>query len=205
MTIRAERDPRYYLKFLLIGLAAFGFGLWSLYDGAINYPSQRERGLAFEKLMKEERGDEWDAYATERGWRTEFPGEPKSEADIVMQYAMAAIAGTVGFFTLLGVWRSRGRWIEASGAGLTSSWGQSFDFDQVVSLDKRQWRGKGIAKVKYQDGNRRRKFVLDDFKFDRQATDTILRELEAKIGADKIINGPPEPPLEELDAAMAER
>ena len=46
----------------------------------------------------------------------------------------------------LGVWRARGRWIESSDSGLTSSWGQSVDFDKIKSLDKRKWRNKGIAR-----------------------------------------------------------
>jgi hypothetical protein len=36
--------------------------------------------------------------------------------------------------------------------------------------------------------------VIDDFKFKRDPTDTILFELEQRIGLEKIVNGPPEPP-----------
>ena len=193
MVIRAERDPRFYLRFVIIGWAAIGFALWSLYDGAIKYPRQRERGLLFEKLMEEGKGEQWDEEATARGWPIDFPGEPKSEADITMQYAMAALAGTIGALVLLGVWRSRGRWIEAGETGITSSWGQSFNYDQVLALDKRQWRNKGIARVKYDDGTRKRRFVIDDYKFKRKETDDILYELEGRIGPDKIMGGPPEP------------
>jgi hypothetical protein len=192
MTIRAERDPRFYFRFLLIGLGALAFALWALYDGAVKYPRQRERGLAFEKLMDEDRGDEWDAYALERDWPTEFPGEPKSEVDIQMQYWMAGGSALVAFFPLWAVWSSRGRWIEWDGNQLTSSWGQSLSPDQVVSLEKRQWRSKGIAKLKYLDGNRKRTFVIDDFKFKREPTDKILAELENHIDHEKITGGPPE-------------
>jgi hypothetical protein len=193
MVIRAERDPRFYLRFVIIGWAAIAFALWSLYDGAIKYPRQRERGLLFEQLMEEGRGDQWDEEATKRGWPIDFPGEPKTEADITMQYAMAALAGTIGGLVLLGVWRSRGRWIEGGDTGITSSWGQSFSYDQVLTLDKRSWRNKGIARVKYADGHRKRRFVIDDYKFKRKETDDILYELEGRIGPDKIIGGPPEP------------
>lgn len=197
MAVRTNSDPRYYRRFLLMGLAAVGFALWSLYDGAVTYPNQRERALAHKELEDKGRSNEWSEFARQRGWPTNYPGEPKSQGDITMQYVMAALAGTIGLALVFNVWRSRGRWIEASETGLSSSWGQSLNFDQIVSLDKKRWKNKGIARITYYDGKRRRRFVLDDYKFDRQTTDQILYELEAKIGIDKIAGGPPEAPLEE--------
>jgi hypothetical protein len=202
MKIRAERDPRFYLRFVIIGWVAIGFALWSLYDGAVKYPQQRERGLAFEKLMEEGRDNEWDKYATERGWPTEYPGEPKSEADIKMQYVMVAVAGLIGALVLLNVWLSRGRWIEADDEGLNSSWGERVPYSSIVSLDKKIWRSKGIAKVKYNDGTRARRFVIDDYKFMRESTDNILYELEERIEPDKIVGGPPEPLREPASEAI---
>jgi hypothetical protein len=196
MTIRAERDPRFYLRFLLIGLAALGFALWALYDGYIGYPLAQERALAFEKLLEEKRSEEWDAYALERGWSTTPPTASKPheeyEVDVKMQFWMAGLAGIVSFFPLFAVWNSRGRWIEWSNNTLTSSWGQTVAMDQVEVLEKRQWRNKGIAKLRYNDGGKRKTFVIDDFKFKRAQTDEILVEIEKQIGHDKITGGPPE-------------
>ncbi len=197
MTLRANSDPRYYLRFLLMGVVAIGFALWSLYDGAIAYPAQRVRALKYKELEKEDRADQWPAYARERDWPTERPGKPKDEDDFAVQFIMATLAGTIGLFLLVVVMRSRGRWIEADESGLKSSWGKSFEFIQVVSLDKKRWRSKGIAKITYENGDRRGRFVLDDYKFERATTDMILRQLESKIAAEKIVGGPPEPPLEE--------
>jgi hypothetical protein len=193
MKIRAERDPRFYLRFVIIGWVAIGFALWSLYDGAVKYPQQRERGLLFEKLMEEGRDNEWDKEAAKRGWPTEYPGEPKSEADIQMQYVMVAVAGLIGALVLANVWLSRGRWIEADEEGISSSWGERVPYSSIVSLDKKIWRSKGIARVKYNDGARVRRFVIDDYKFLREPTDNILYELEERIEPDKIVGGPPEP------------
>jgi hypothetical protein len=36
-------------------------------------------------------------------------------------------------------------------------------------------------------------FVIDDFKFKREATDQILFELEQRIDIERITGGPPEP------------
>jgi hypothetical protein len=207
MHIRAERDPRYYFRFIIIGWAALGFGLWALYDGAVKYPQQRERGLAFDKLMDEGRDKEWDQYARDHGWPTDYPGEPKSIVDIQLQYVMAAVASTIGGLVLLNVWLSRGRWIEADDTGLNSSWGERVPYDKILTLDKKSWRSKGIARVKYEENGRRRKFVIDDYKFMRGPTDDILYELEERIEPDKIIGGPPEPMKEAegtADAASGE-
>jgi hypothetical protein len=116
---------------------------------------------------------------------------------------------------LIGVWlisiplRARGRWIESTGSGITSSWGQSFNYDQVENLEKRQWRKKGIARVTYLDDGRRRRFVIDDYKFDRYKTDEILYELEQNIDSERITGGPPDPPpgseeVAEVEADQAE-
>ena len=41
MPIRADNDPRFSRRFLIMGIVAIGFGLWSLYDGMVKYPAQR--------------------------------------------------------------------------------------------------------------------------------------------------------------------
>lgn len=196
MTIRAERDGRFYLRFLIIGLGALGFSLYCLYDGFIGYPHKQEKALLFEKLIEEGRGDDWDAEATKRGWSTTPPEaskpQDKYEVDVKMQFWMAGLTALIAFFPLLAVYRSRGRWIELNDLGLTSSWGQSVSMDQVTALEKRQWRNKGIAKLRYNDNGRQRTFVIDDFKFKREPTDQILAEIENRIGHDKISGGPPE-------------
>lgn len=193
MAIRSVSDRRYSRRFLIMGLAICGFGLWSLYDGMVKYPHQRQRALLYEKLEAENRANDWDQEAASRGWSNEYPGEPKTEVDIKMQYAMALLCAAVGLPMLFVVFRSRGNWIESTDTGISASWGESFRFDQVLAVDKKKWAKKGIAKVTYQDGNRRRRFVIDDFKFERPTMDQILYELEQRIDPDKIVNGPPEP------------
>jgi hypothetical protein len=208
MAIRSVHDRRYSRRFLLMGAAIIGFSLWSLYDGFIRYPHRQERAVAFEKLFEEGRDKEWDQYARDRGWSTDVPDEPKSQeefdASIVMQFVMAAVTALIGVPMFVTAWRSRSQWVESSGTGLTSSWGESFNFDQVQLVDKKRWRNKGIAKVTYQDGDRRRRFVIDDYKFERPTMDQILYELEQRIDPEMIVNGPPEPPPgERADATDA--
>jgi hypothetical protein len=210
MTIKAENDPRYSRRFLLMGVAAIGFALWFLYDGAITYPNQRERALAYEELQKENADDpvafrdRWHETAAKNSWPTSYPGEPKTENDITLQFVMAGIVTVVAALLLSIPLRSRGRWIEASDSGITSSWGENFHYDQVRELNKRQWRSKGIAKVTYDDGGRKRRFVIDDYKFDRYPTDDILFQLEQHIDPGLITGGPPEPVADDATAQVGE-
>jgi hypothetical protein len=198
MTIRAENDPRFSRRFLYMGIAAILFALYCVYDGFIGYPNKQERALAFEKLYTDGRADEWEAYATERGWSTAIPEQPKPDdehrGDIVMQHAMAVVTGLIGIWLISIPLRARGRWIESSDTGITSSWGQSLNFTDITALDKRQWRSKGIARVTYNDNGSKRRFILDDYKFDRHKTDEILYELEQRIDPALITGGPPESP-----------
>lgn len=197
MTIRAERDPRFYLRFLLMGCAAIGFSLWALYDGYIGYPKKREDRVArYQKFVDEGRPDLWGEYAAQQEWPVHPPGSKEElahfESDIKGQYVMAVAAALLSLPAFYFVWQSRGQWIEWNNGALTSSWGQTVTMDQVESLEKRQWAKKGIAKLRYNDGGKRKTFVIDDFKFKRQPTDEILVEIEKHIGHDKITGGPPE-------------
>ena len=200
MTLRANINTKFFLRYVLIGIVCLFWAFYCLYDGFIGYPNQIIRATALEKIKKEnperEWDDLWEAMATENSWSIEDPGTSKTHADIVGQFVMAGVSAPIGLIGLFLFLRSRGRWIEADATGLTSNWGQSFEFEQILELSKKKWRDKGIAKIRYQDGNRKRRFVLDDCKFDRPATEKILRLVESNISEDQIIHGRPEPPFE---------
>jgi hypothetical protein len=206
--IRADNDPRYTRRFLIMGIVAIGFAIWSLYDGMVKYPAQRKQGFSefkvdykplfqdsklnamtvdqFEGSADEKPRIEWAKYCHERGI--------KMIPEIFTQYVQAVIAFLAGVYLLSLPIRARGRWIEADENGITSSWGQSLQYNQIEQVNKRKWRDKGIAKVTYIDGGRRKMFVVDDFKFMREPTDQILYELEQRIEPDRINSGPPEQP-----------
>jgi hypothetical protein len=206
MAIRSLNDKRYTLRFLLMGAAICGFSLWSLYDGLIKYPREQARALAYEKLLHDHKENEWDSVAIDNGWSNGIPQESKSEEEfrnsVGMQYAMAILTAVIGLPMLLLALKSYGNWVESTDSGITSSWGESFNFDQVLQVDKKRWPKKGIAKVTYQDGDNTRRFVLDDFKFERPTMDQILYELEQRIDPEKIVNGSPEPPPAEPEQEL---
>ena len=198
MALRTNINGRHLIRLTVVGLFCLGFGLWSLYDGKVTYPNQRKRALAFQEIEEQGRLEEWTEYAAERGWQPYDPGEPKTKAEIAVQFYMLAVAGGAGLLVLIHVFRCKGRWIEMDETGLRNSRGDQLTFDQIVAIDKKKWDKKGIAKLRYLEngqGNGHRKvFTLDDFIYDRPTTDDILRQIEQHVGHDKIINGKPEPP-----------
>lgn len=218
MPVRAKASPGYLWRMGLIAVACFGMALWFAYDGAIGYPAQRERALRYEEFKygasEEEEGKKdshaneekesrkqlegwrpkWEAFAIKQGWPVKNPGDPIPEYKYKVQFAMAGLAAPVGL-VMLGVFlRWRRRWIEAGKTGLLTSRKQQFEFGQIVALDKKRWATKGIAVVTYEENGRKRRVVLDDFKYERKPSELILRQIEANIAPEKILGGPPEPP-----------
>jgi len=190
--IRADHNSSFYRRFLLLAIAALVFMGFCLKDGFYAYPLQQERYREYTRLVDEGRGSEWESVATSREWSTEVPEKDRPDAEIASQFIMAGGCALVGGWLLFVVLSARGRWIESDGTKITTSWGQTVPFDAIESLDKKKWRNKGIAKVTYNDGGKVRKFAIDDFKFERDATDRILYALEQSIDVEKIIGGPPE-------------
>ncbi|MEO1495531.1 MAG: hypothetical protein AAFV43_00100 [Planctomycetota bacterium] len=52
-TIRAENNAKFYSRFKWLGLGAFAFGLWSVYDGVVTYPDQKVRAEALLTIAEE--------------------------------------------------------------------------------------------------------------------------------------------------------
>jgi hypothetical protein len=138
----------------------------------------------------------WETKAAAEGWPKIPPKKLRTEGDILGQYVMAAIALAGGIWFITTVLRTNGRWFELNENGITSRWGESFSLDQVTAIDKKQWRDKGIARVRYTTPSGRQKtFVVDNYKYHKRTTDEILRQIEIGAGYDKIVNGKPEPDL----------
>jgi hypothetical protein len=194
MMFKANANSGYLWRLLLLACFCIGISLWFLYDGAIGYPRQRERALAYLQLEEENRLDEWDELAQERGWPTKNPGEPKTEYDSYVQFAIAALAFPVGLLYLGNYFRWRRRWIESNGTAIRTSWGKEFELDQIVVLNKKKWKNKGIAKIQYVKQGRKGRLVLDDCKYEVEPTEGILRQVEAHVDPSQIIGGQPEPP-----------
>lgn len=207
MPLRANISPGFVWRLGLVALFCFGMALWFLFDGTITYPRQRQRILAdpelreraeaYQELEREGRKHEWEDIARQRDWPLQEPALPRTEAEIYTQLILAGVLLPPALFFLVRFLVARKRWIEADEAGIRASWGQELQYDQILALNKKKWAKKGIAKIVYEEGGRKRRFVLDDWKYKAEPTVAILREVEARIDPEQIFGGFPEPPPEE--------
>jgi hypothetical protein len=189
MLLTAKISKRYLQWLGMVAAFCIGIPLWFLYDGAIAYPKQRVRAHEYEKLKEEDRLDEWETIAADHGWPTKDPGEPKNS---VPQYVLAALLAPPGLWCLCSLLRFRKRWIELNETGLRTNSGRQLEFGQIITLNKKKWKSKGIAIIRYQRDGRKKRLVLDDWKYDSDETRAILREIEARIDVQQIVAGPPE-------------
>ena len=206
MTIRTSTSRSYLMRLGLVGLFCLGGGLYFLYDGMIGWPQKRERGFDFLQYIEDnadldekDQLDQWKMRAAEKGWPTDNPLDPEtnkpiSKIKINDQFLYAGAAGLAALCFLSRVVFMLGRWVECDEAGLRNRGGQAAKFSEITALDKKKWQSKGIAFVQYQSNGRTGRLRLDDYFYDRATTRAILRQVESRIDAAKIVNGKPEPP-----------
>lgn len=216
MTVRADYDPSYFKRFLWMAMGCAAAGAWFFFDGSVTYPRELDRCKAYWQASDDPRNpwepvddDEWIEIAKANNWSKEKPDvkPDKQQEKIGTQFFYGIGSMLIAIPCLLKWYMARGTWIEGDENSINSSWGQSFKFENVQSINKRKWEDKGIAKVRYEEDGRVQTFVLDDFKYQRKPMDTIVRWLEAKVTDEQITGGErqPEkkPQSESADAAAA--
>lgn len=135
----------------------------------------------------------YESKAEAEGWPADPPAKLREEGDILGQYVMAGLAALGAVWFLLTVFRTSGRWFELNEGGVTSRWGETFTLDQVTAIDKKQWRDKGIARLRYKDAKGRAKtFVVDNYKYHKKTTDRIMYQIEQHVGLEKIAGSKPD-------------
>lgn len=208
MKARANTDNKFLFKYLLIGIGTLLYSLYCFYDAFLNYPAQRPASVAFEKLeedieeRKEAAGEEavnwaevreteWKKISESSGWPNKPPHYTPDELknNINFSIFLGAVCAVITIPCMLWFFKNRGTWLEIDGTRLSSSNGQSLDFSDIQTLDKKKWEKKGLATIHY---GVKKTFVLDDLKYERKIVDEMIAEIEAAIPADKIINGPTE-------------
>jgi hypothetical protein len=211
MTLRANFQKSYLWRYLAMAGIGLFMAIWFAFDGLIGYPREQERCAAYEQLAKEvsdtkERLAKWRELAKSKGWSVDTPKDKAAEFEnkITGQYIFGALCLLLAIPALMTYVRSKNKWVESTGNGLTTSWGQSLQFGDVFELDKKRWANKGIAKAYYKHEGREKCFVFDDFKFDRQPLGEFLKQLEAVLQPEQIVGGPPESMAESNQANTSE-
>ena len=204
MTVRAEFQKNYLMRYLILATVCLFMAAWFAYDGLIGYPQKIPYAEAYDELLELEsaqRVEKWKAIAKQNNWPNDVPTKTAEEirSDIIGQYFWGGLNLLAGLPALLLYFRARGSWVEATADGLKTSWGQQVRFADVTKLDKRRWQRKGIARATYRSadsnassGGGERVFVFDDFKFQREPLGKLLRDLEAVLKPEQIVGGLPE-------------
>ncbi|HBE69951.1 MAG TPA: hypothetical protein DDW52_17535 [Planctomycetaceae bacterium] len=179
---------------MILAAVCLGMSAWFAYDGFIGYPAKLERSEAFAQLGDlpgRQLEDRWTEIAEENGWSKRRPEKSPEEieGDIREQYFWSALTLLLGIPALYFLVRSRGSWVERTGDGIATSWGQAFKFADVTNLNKRRWERKGIAVAAYTDAGEGKTFTFDDFKFEREPLGKMLRDLESHLADEQITGG----------------
>lgn len=197
-SLRAEVNPKFKYKFLLIGLIALAVGLWHFIDPIFNYPAMRPASEAYATLKEQLKGNDgelqrqWEQVTQKNGWPEGVPKYMPHEltTNTIYSYFIGVlftfIAGIPCLITFI---RCLGQWVGVEDDSLVNAKGQKVAFTDISKIDKTKWEKKGIAKLMYSDGGSEKSFVLDDLKFDRETTDRIMELVEDKVGIDKIEGG----------------
>ncbi|MCH1495587.1 MAG: hypothetical protein L7U72_10165 [Rubripirellula sp.] len=182
--IRADVELTFFRRFLWIAIACvIGTG-WCLLDALVTYPRKLEISQVYESFPQTTAGTEqWEEEAQKRGWLAEAPEKSAHELEalILNQYILMAGCVVVGFVMFLKWYLPRGSWIEGDEETIRDSHGKEHLLAQLVGIDKRRWEQKGIAVLHFRDKDRTSKFILDDFKYNRENMGKILSFAEAKL------------------------
>lgn len=200
MDIRADVNNKFIRRFLYIAIGCFLFMLWGLYDGLYTSPKKLKAAKAYQELFEQreegeitesERAENWKVMATEQGWGLDRPKRPEEAQNYVyFQWFVFGLGLILGLFFLIKYLRLLNSWVQADDKGVSSSWGESLQFDRIQQINKRKWEKKGIARVAFQDESGAAKtMVFDDFKFDREMMGMIISLAEKNLTDDQIIGG----------------
>ena len=176
---------------LLLGLSAFFF-----YDWKVGYPKKRAEYEVYwpqyqQLVQQEKKTGDWFKLAKEKGW-PEKPHEEDWNYKIREQLIFGCLTGVIGL-GMLGSWflNSR-RKLTADHESFTTPDGHRVPFSSAFHLDKRKWDNKGLAYVRYKDGNNTRKAVIDCLIHGDPAI-KVLERLEANFQGElvDIVRTPP--------------
>lgn len=166
---------------LLVGLFVIAFGCYFFFDGFITWPKSNVRWLKHREFVEAKNEMGWGDYAAAQGWTSEVPHKFYERKDIVGQYVFGTLLVTLGGIVLI-YWATQIRCVVRSDEeAVYSAAGTRVPFSAITGVGKKQWESKGIARVRYEIDGRRGQFVVDDYKFDTEASRTILKEIEEKL------------------------
>jgi len=181
MPAEARITSIWYKQKLFVAVFLLGVGGLFFWDGFIGYPRSNERYQANQELVKSGRENEWPAVAAQHHWTTKVPEKFYSIGDIRMQWICGTFGALLGLVSLAYWFTQKDRVLRTDGEAVYSPAGTRIPFPAITGLGKKKWDDKGLATVLYMIEGRKGRFILDDYKFDRDSTHQILAEIEEKL------------------------
>ena len=218
MSAEARITPLWKKQKLMVSVILLGFSLPFFYDGSVGYEKKNQRYLEWKKFhdaktelqlpADAKTALQWSAYAKERDWDPEewrkyireHPLQPNQvpfpRGKIIEQFVCAGLCLIFGGITLAYWAGQKGRTVRTDPDAVFTPAGTRVPFSAITGVGKKKWDAKGLATVRFQIDGRKGEFLLDDYKFDRDATHKILAEIEEHLPA-----GEPEPESPKESAA----
>jgi hypothetical protein len=166
---------------LFVALFLIGIGLWFFIDGKWTWPRSNVRWKAHDQFLKEKRLAEWPPYAQSHGWKLDPPHKYYEQDDILAQFLFGSAAAAAGAITVVYWLRQKRRVVKTDDEAVYAPDGTRVPFSAITGLGLKKWESKGLARVRYELDGKRGEFVLDDYKFDRDPTHEILKEIEERL------------------------
>lgn len=181
MSVKATISGHYRWRLGLMAALLSVFCVWFLYDGFVTYPKEvtvweKHQALELEGTL----AVEWPKLVASEG----YPEKPKKRGpgDVFVQKLLGFMLTPFALLFLFTFIRTFGRWVALEPDGLATNTGHRIAFATITKLDKTRWNNKGIAVLHGQEGT----LILDDWKFDRNATKVILESIEEHLSASQI-------------------
>jgi hypothetical protein len=183
MPAEARITPVWKKTRLAMAVIFLGYGLYFYFDGWIGYPRSNERWTKHHEFEQAGKLDEWKAFAASKGWVAEPPHKFYERKDIIGQFAFGSLC-CIGGLVALAYWFSQvKRIVRTDDEAVYSPSGTRVPFGSIAGIGLKKWDSKGLATVRYQIDGRTGEFVLDDYKFDPDATKQIVEEIKARLEA----------------------
>lgn len=205
MAIETTVNKEWSIRLLIISVAFGAWGCWSVYDGFVGYPNQRE-------LYRMTHGDtdgtttgvlldraEWEPAVVEAGYDPDAVErkinklKPRTQWDLNAQYIMAGICFPIAiaaFFWMLHHARRKPR-VDEQGLSFA---GHKVPFGSIEQIDKDLWESKGIASIRYKVNGKAGVFKMDDWKY--KGAKEAIEFIEQRLGTAPAAEAPAEPASE---------
>lgn len=183
-------------RMLFVALMILGGAGWFLYDGIVTWPREAERHQAWLQVAHDAMGREleegaippeakiaWEHFAKKQGWSTSIPKD-RTPDDIAGQFRWSTGLAVIGFSFLAWVLWNQTLHIRCDEEAVYSARGKKVLWGSFTGMDRAKWEKKGIAVALYEEGGKKKKLILDDYKFG--GTEPIILEIEKRLGIEYV-------------------